>query len=87
MAMYSVKSESLTAVADAIRAKTGGTDLLAFPDGMVEAIGGISGGGGGFGLEMGGKSGGGSRLPELNASTAYCDLAGMGLIASFVSND
>lgn len=47
MAKYAVNSESLTAVADAIRAKTGGTDLLAFPDGMVEAIGGISGGGGG----------------------------------------
>lgn len=36
---------NLTAVADAIRAKTGGSDPLAFPSGMVEAIAGISGGG------------------------------------------
>lgn len=43
----SVLDAGLTSVADAIRAKTGGTDLLAFPEGMVEAIGGISGGGGG----------------------------------------
>ena len=46
MAKYAVNSESLTAVADAIRAKTGGTEQLLFPQGMVEAIGGISGGGG-----------------------------------------
>lgn len=46
MAEYLAKSEDLTAVADAIRAK-GGTDAqLTFPDGMVEAINSISAGGG-----------------------------------------
>ena len=37
----------LTSVANAIRAKTGGSDSLAFPAGMVEAIAGIASGGGG----------------------------------------
>lgn len=36
----------LTSVADAIRAKTGRADALAFPAGMVEVIAGISSGGG-----------------------------------------
>ena len=45
MAEYLAKSEDLTAVADAIRAK-GGTDAqLIFPDGMVEAINAIEIGG------------------------------------------
>lgn len=46
MAEYLAKSEDLTAVADAIRAK-GGTDAqLMFPDGMVEAINAIETGSG-----------------------------------------
>lgn len=44
MAEYLVQDTSLTAVADAIRAKTGGTEPLMFPDGMTEAIAGITGG-------------------------------------------
>ena len=36
-----VKSESLVAVADSIRAKTGATEELAFPEGFVEAVNGI----------------------------------------------
>ena len=49
MATYTVQSESLYAVADAIRAK-GGTDAqLYFPDGFVSAIQAIDGGGGGGG--------------------------------------
>lgn len=45
MAEYLAKSEDLTAVADAIRAK-GGTDAqLTFPDGMVDAINAIEIGG------------------------------------------
>ena len=42
-----VLESNLTAVADAIRAKTGGSDPLAFPSGMVDAIAGIASGGGG----------------------------------------
>lgn len=46
MVEYLAKSEDLTAVADAIRAK-GGTDAqLMFPDGMVEAINAIETGSG-----------------------------------------
>lgn len=46
MAEYLAKSEDLTAVADAIRAK-GGTDAqLTFPDGMVDAINAIETGSG-----------------------------------------
>jgi len=41
---YTVPSSALKAVADAIRAKTGGTEALAFPNGMVEAICGIQSG-------------------------------------------
>ena len=37
----------MTAVADAIRSKTGGSDPLSFPTGFSDAIAGISGGGGG----------------------------------------
>lgn len=42
-----VQDESLTAIGDAIRAKTGTNDLLQFPNGMIEAINSIQGGGGG----------------------------------------
>lgn len=49
MAVYRVQDTSLTAVADAIRAKAGTSDALTFPDGFVEAVGGIQAGGGGSG--------------------------------------
>lgn len=54
MAVYRVQDTSLTAVADAIRAKAGTSDALTFPDGFVEAVGGIQAGGGGSsgGLEF-----------------------------------
>ena len=39
MAEYLVQSESLASVADAIRAKTGGTEDIAFPAGFVTDIG------------------------------------------------
>ena len=39
---YSATGEQLTAIADAIRGKTGGESLLAFPDGFTSAIGGIT---------------------------------------------
>ena len=46
MGVKTVYDSSLTAVADAIRAKTGKTDTMQFPDGFVDEIEGISGGGG-----------------------------------------
>lgn len=46
MASYVVSDTSLTAVADAIRAKTGGTADLAFPADFVSEIGSIETGGG-----------------------------------------
>ena len=44
MSEYLVTSEDLTAVADAIRAKSGGSESLEFPDGFVSEVEGISGG-------------------------------------------
>ena len=43
-------NSDLTDVADAIRAKTGGTDPLAFPNEFISEIGSISGGGGTYQL-------------------------------------
>ena len=43
---YTVKQSSLTAVADAIREKSGGSQSLGFPNGFVSEIGNISGGSG-----------------------------------------
>ena len=47
MANYLVTDTQLTSVADAIRAKTGQSGGLSFPDGMVSAIGEVQTGGGG----------------------------------------
>lgn len=47
MAEYLVKDTELTSIADAIRAKSGGSDSLAFPDGFSQAIAAIEAGGGG----------------------------------------
>lgn len=46
---YTVSSLSLKAIGNAIRAKTENSDALSFPAGMVQAINGITGGGGGSG--------------------------------------
>lgn len=45
MASYVVSDTSLTAVADAIREKTGKSAQMTFPNGFVDEIGDISGGG------------------------------------------
>lgn len=45
MAMYKVDEASLTAVADAIRAKAGVSEPMEFPNGFVEAVGNIEAGG------------------------------------------
>ena len=42
--IYTTTGDELTAVADAIRAKSGTSEQLAYPDGFVNAIGAISGG-------------------------------------------
>lgn len=42
----------LTSIADAIRAKTGGSDSLVFPDGFLQAIAAIEAGGGGGGAKI-----------------------------------
>lgn len=44
MSEYIVKDTELTAVADAIRAKSGGSSQLVFPSGFVSEIGAISNG-------------------------------------------
>ena len=46
MSKLFIEDTSLTAIGDAIRGKTGGTELLSVPSGMVEAINGIQTGGG-----------------------------------------
>lgn len=46
MSDYIVTGEELTAVADAIRSKSGGNSQLMFPEGFVSEIGNISSGGG-----------------------------------------
>lgn len=42
MSNYIVKGESLTAIADSIRTKTGNTEPMVFPDGFIEAVSGIT---------------------------------------------
>ena len=42
MAIKTIKEESLTALGNAIRAKTGGEDLLEFPNGMIDVIDGFN---------------------------------------------
>lgn len=45
MANYMVTDSELTSIADAIRTKGGTSEQLEFPDGFVDAVGAISGGG------------------------------------------
>ena len=49
---YIANGTSLSSIADAIRAKTGGSGQLAFPAGFVDAIGSISSGGSGGGATV-----------------------------------
>lgn len=52
MSKIFIEEASLTAIGDAIRAKTGGTEMLTVPSGMVDAIAGITtGGGSGDGID------------------------------------
>ena len=52
MALKVVNTESLDAVANAINSKAGTSGKLQFPDGFVEAVEGISAGGGGDGYDV-----------------------------------
>ena len=61
MSKVFIEEDSLTAIGDAIRSKTGDTAPLSVPTGMVEAIAGITGGGGEADLE--------ARLEEIENGT------------------
>ena len=61
MSKVFIEEDSLTAIGDAIRSKTGDTAPLCVPTGMVEAIAGITGGGGEADLE--------ARLEEIENGT------------------
>lgn len=49
--IYKISDQTLTSIADSIRAKTGKTDLIK-PENMHSEIAGISGGGGGGGTTV-----------------------------------
>lgn len=51
MSKVFIEEASLIAIGDAIRAKTGGTEALTVPSGMVDAIAGIETGGSGGGVD------------------------------------
>ena len=70
MAERIVQEESLTLVADAIRAKGGTTDPLSFPTGFADAIAAIQAGGGGGDIE-GLKINSGSFTSDSNITTSY----------------
>lgn len=75
---YIANGTSLSSIADAIRAKTGGSGQLTFPAGFVDAIGSISGGG----------SGGGATVKTIHGtgpSDGFTDLTGW-IRSDFSSN-
>ena len=76
MALKVVNTESLDAVANAINSKSGRSGALQFPDGFVEAVEGISAGGGGE-----------SKLPSIIGRTITKltaeDLAGVTKIGAY----
>lgn len=61
MSKVFIEEDSLTAIGNAIRSKTGDTAPLSVPTGMVEAIAGITGGGDSADLE--------ARLEEIENGT------------------
>ncbi|MBQ2949312.1 MAG: hypothetical protein IJD94_10155, partial [Clostridia bacterium] len=73
-----IEESSLTAVADAIRARSGTTDALRYPEGFVSAIGAISGGGGISAEDIAKRTIGKITLPDSMTEIgrfafAYCD--------------
>ena len=69
----------LTAIANAIREKTGSSDALAFPDAMAAAIAAIEGGGAGEGILMAG----GTIVPVEDTNEVVLS-HGLGVIPNFV---
>ena len=63
MSKVFIEEDSLTAIGNAIRSKTGDTAPLSVPTGMVEAIAGITGGGGGDSADLE------ARLEEIENGT------------------
>lgn len=85
MATRSVQESSLTSLAEAIRAKGGTSDTLAFPSGFVEAIEAIQTGGGGtenllFGLPY--ATGSFTAAEDITSTYTICTLPDSVLIAA-----
>lgn len=85
MATRSVQESSLTSLADAIRAKGGTSDTLAFPSGFVEAIEAIQTGGGNtenllFGLPY--ATGSFTAAEDITSTYTICTLPDSVLIAA-----
>lgn len=85
MATRSVQESSLTSLADAIRAKGGTSDTLAFPSGFVEAIEAIQTGGGNtenllFGLPY--ATGSFTSAEDITSTYTICTLPDSVLIAA-----
>ena len=85
MATRSVQESSLTSLADAIRAKGGTSDTLAFPSGFVEAIEAIQTGGGSienllFGLPY--ATGSFTAAEDITSTYTICTLPDSVLIAA-----
>lgn len=76
MANYIVQDTSLAAVADAIRAKTGGGEALAFPAGFVEAVEGIKAGGG-EGLSFSAGAAGEVKVTPKGTATTIVNLTNL----------
>lgn len=79
MANYLVTDTQLTSVANAIRAKTGDSSGLSFPDGMISAVGNISTGGGSTNgdvifIDYDGTIVDAKTKTEINAMTSDSDL-------------
>lgn len=75
MSKLFIEDTSLTAIGNAIRGKTGGTELLSVPTGMVDAINGITTGGE---MKVASFSGGGSgstvTFPNITKTIPNFDL-------------
>lgn len=85
MATRSVQDSSMTSIADAIRAKGGTSDTLAFPSGFVEAIEAIQTGGGNtenllFGLPY--ATGSFTAAEDITSTYTICTLPDSVLIAA-----
>lgn len=76
MAYRKVSDDSLTALADAIRSKTGGTADLAFPDGFISAVAAIEAGSGS------GSESGGEATAAVQIATSAVTLSSMMLISN-----